>query len=145
MFALARTLGVNHLVDFIGNVAPSQMGTLYEAHDLVVVPSHYESFCQVALEALVADKRLLVSDHMAEFRRVFPEVPSCDPTSPSDMAKKICDIAHGPTLSISEARFEVFDWNLVVKQHYCVYSAVRRQAAGQYREPKLSLSPAKLS
>jgi D-inositol-3-phosphate glycosyltransferase len=44
-------LGLNHVVQFIGSRPQAQLPLLYSAADVVAVPSHYESFGLVALEA----------------------------------------------------------------------------------------------
>jgi D-inositol-3-phosphate glycosyltransferase len=49
--ALVQELGITELVQFIGSRSQSQLPLLYSAADVVAVPSHYESFGLVALEA----------------------------------------------------------------------------------------------
>jgi D-inositol-3-phosphate glycosyltransferase len=46
-----QELGVGEIVQFIGSRTQSQLPLLYNAADVVAVPSHYESFGLVALEA----------------------------------------------------------------------------------------------
>ncbi len=48
---LASTLGISQLVEFLPPKPASQLVDLYRAADLVVVPSHSESFGLVAIEA----------------------------------------------------------------------------------------------
>jgi D-inositol-3-phosphate glycosyltransferase len=49
---LAAELGVSDRIRFVGSVPHEQLPLYYNAADAVVVPSHYESFGLVALEAL---------------------------------------------------------------------------------------------
>lgn len=49
--ALADSLGVADLMDFRASMPPTRLAQLYRAADLVVVPSHSETFGLVALEA----------------------------------------------------------------------------------------------
>jgi D-inositol-3-phosphate glycosyltransferase len=49
--SLVQELGVGEIVQFIGSRTQSQLPLLYNAADVVAVPSHYESFGLVALEA----------------------------------------------------------------------------------------------
>lgn len=49
--ALAAELGLTDLVRFIDPMPAAELAALYRAADLVVVPSHHESFGLVALEA----------------------------------------------------------------------------------------------
>jgi D-inositol-3-phosphate glycosyltransferase len=49
--ALVQALGITEIVQFIGSRTQGQLPLLYSAADVVAVPSHYESFGLVALEA----------------------------------------------------------------------------------------------
>jgi D-inositol-3-phosphate glycosyltransferase len=49
--SLVHELGVDDIVQFIGSRTQGQLPLLYSAADVVAVPSHYESFGLVALEA----------------------------------------------------------------------------------------------
>ena len=49
--ALVQELGITDLVRFVGSRPQAQLPLLYSAADIVAVPSHYESFGLVALEA----------------------------------------------------------------------------------------------
>lgn len=48
----ARSLGLGDAVSFLGPIPPEQLPRYYQAADLCVVPSRYESFGMVTLEAL---------------------------------------------------------------------------------------------
>lgn len=50
--ALASSLGMNDYVRFVGSVPHDRLPLYYNASDIVVVPSYYESFGLVALESL---------------------------------------------------------------------------------------------
>ncbi|MBI4497126.1 MAG: glycosyltransferase [Chloroflexi bacterium] len=50
--ALARELGVTERVSFVGSVPHERLPLYYNAADVCVVPSYYESFGMVALEAM---------------------------------------------------------------------------------------------
>ena len=49
---LAEQLGIHHLVMFMGKRGQETLPYYYSAAEMVVVPSHYESFGMVALEAM---------------------------------------------------------------------------------------------
>jgi len=49
---LARTLGVEDLFDFVGRVDQEDLPLYYNAADVCVVPSYYESFGLAALESM---------------------------------------------------------------------------------------------
>src|SRR5690606_27363486 len=48
--AMAESLGVSHLIDFVGSKDHSQLPYYYSAAEALLMPSDYESFGMVALE-----------------------------------------------------------------------------------------------
>jgi len=50
--ALVSSLGIEGRVEFRGSVAQEELPSYYRAADVCVIPSHYESFGLVAIEAL---------------------------------------------------------------------------------------------
>jgi D-inositol-3-phosphate glycosyltransferase len=58
---LARQLGVDDRVDWLGPVEQERLPLYYSAADVVVVPSRYESFGLVALEALACGAAVVAS------------------------------------------------------------------------------------
>jgi D-inositol-3-phosphate glycosyltransferase len=59
--SLASDLGVRHRVDFLGPIPQERLPLYYSAADLVVVPSHYESFGLVAAESLACGTPVVAS------------------------------------------------------------------------------------
>lgn len=59
--AVARELGIAERVRFLGRVEQEKLPLLYSAADVCVVPSYYESFCLVALEALACATPVVAS------------------------------------------------------------------------------------
>jgi len=59
--ALCRELGVDDLVLFLGKRAQDTLPYYYSAADVVVMPSHYESFGMVALEAMACGTPVIAS------------------------------------------------------------------------------------
>jgi D-inositol-3-phosphate glycosyltransferase len=51
---LSRELGIQDSVNFVGRIEQNKLPPYYSAADVVVVPSHYESFGLVALESLAS-------------------------------------------------------------------------------------------
>lgn len=88
---LSRELGVGHLVTFKGAVEHSALPLYYNAANVCAIPSYYESFCMVALEALacgtpVVGSRVgcietLVHDGVNGYR--------LDDEAPSELARKL--------------------------------------------------------
>jgi len=98
--ALREELGISELVTFLGAQAQGTLPSYYSAADVLVVPSHYESFGMVALEAMacgtpvVASKvgglSFTVQDGITGFH-----VPERDPEA---LAKKISLLLKHPDL-----------------------------------------------
>jgi D-inositol-3-phosphate glycosyltransferase len=58
---LAQARGIDHRVAFIGAVDHEQLPLYYNAADVCVVPSHYESFGLVAIEAMASGVPVVAS------------------------------------------------------------------------------------
>src|SRR5439155_16616195 len=58
---LARDLGIDHRVAFVGAVDHDSLPLFYNAADICVVPSHYESFGLVAVEAMACGVPVIAS------------------------------------------------------------------------------------
>jgi D-inositol-3-phosphate glycosyltransferase len=58
---LARDRGIEHRVAFVGAVDHDQLPLYYNAADVCVVPSHYESFGLVAVEAMASGVPVIAS------------------------------------------------------------------------------------
>ncbi len=59
--ALREELGISDLVTFLGAQAQDTLPSYYSAADVLVVPSHYESFGMVALEAMACGTPVIAS------------------------------------------------------------------------------------
>jgi D-inositol-3-phosphate glycosyltransferase len=59
---LARELGIDRRVDFLGSVDQTLLPRYYAASDVCVLPSHYESFGFAALEAAACEKPVVASN-----------------------------------------------------------------------------------
>ncbi|MBI2724246.1 MAG: glycosyltransferase [Chloroflexi bacterium] len=58
---LAARLGVDHHISFVGAVEHDELPLYYNAADVCVVPSHYESFGLVAVEAMACGTPVVAS------------------------------------------------------------------------------------
>ncbi|MBP0004390.1 MAG: glycosyltransferase family 1 protein [Cyanobacteria bacterium SBC] len=61
LIALVRDLGMEEFVHFPGRIADGQMAEYYAAADVCVVPSHYEPFGLVAIEAMACGTPIVAS------------------------------------------------------------------------------------
>ncbi len=59
--ALCRELGIGDLVLFLGKRSQNSLPYYYSAAEMVIVPSHYESFGMVALEAMACGTPVVAS------------------------------------------------------------------------------------
>ncbi|MCL5996017.1 MAG: glycosyltransferase [Chloroflexi bacterium] len=62
LYALRDELGLNDLITFLGARDQDTLQFYYAAADCLVMPSHYESFGMVALEAMACGTPVVVSD-----------------------------------------------------------------------------------
>ncbi len=60
--ALKHSLGIDHLVTFLGAKDQNTLVNYYSAAQMVVMPSHYESFGMVAVEAMACGTPVIASD-----------------------------------------------------------------------------------
>ena len=59
---LQQELGIGNLVTFLGSKDQAELVYYYSAASVVVIPSHYESFGMVALEAMACGTPIIASD-----------------------------------------------------------------------------------
>src|SRR4051812_39582431 len=127
----ARALGLDAHGTFLGWIGDDVLHSLYRIAALTVVPSIYEPFGLVALEAMASGCPCLVAD-TGGLREVVPSdervgmrFRSRDPDSLGAMAERLLSDAALRDRLAAEAQEHVlpFDW-----------ADVARQAAGVYRE-----------
>jgi glycogen(starch) synthase len=133
--AQASELGLDASGTFLGWIGDDVLHTLYRIADLTVVPSIYEPFGLVALEAMASGCPCLVAD-TGGLREVVPHEEvglrfrSRDPDSLADTAIRVlADDDLGKRI-VAEAYEHVrgFDWADVAEQTELVYS---RLASGR--------------
>jgi glycogen(starch) synthase len=95
---------------FIGHVERSGLLDVYKQATAVVVPSRFESFSIVALEALLAGRPVVVTDRCGIAERVAPGRQSGlwtaragDPSSLADTLEEVLDLASVDPVGIGEA------------------------------------------
>lgn len=62
LMMLCKELGLSDMVTFLGQRAQETLHYYYASSDIVVMPSHYESFGMVALEAMACGTPVIASD-----------------------------------------------------------------------------------
>jgi glycogen(starch) synthase len=125
----AHELGLDAHGTFLGWIGDDVLHSLYRIADLTVVPSIYEPFGLVALEAMASDCPCLVAD-TGGLREVVPNEEvglrfrSRDPASLAAMAERVLtDVALRERL-VAEASEHVlsFDWSDVARQVADLYA-----------------------
>jgi glycogen synthase len=135
----ARRLGLDEHGTFVGWIGDDVLHSLYRIADLTVVPSIYEPFGLVALEAMASGCPCLVAD-TGGLREVVPSEDvglrfrSRDPASLGAMAERLLTDVELRGRLVAEASEHVlgFDWADVARQVAGVYHEV---AAGAARVP----------
>jgi glycogen synthase len=135
--AQARELGLDAHGSFLGWIGDDVLHSLYRIADLTVVPSIYEPFGLVALEAMASGCPCLVAD-TGGLREVVPNEDvglrfrSRDPRSLGQMAERLLTDVELRDRLVAEASEHVlsFDWADVARQVARVYlGAVATPAA----------------
>jgi len=98
--ALTHELGIGDLVVFLGKRSQDFLPYYYSAADMVVVPSHYESFGMVALEAMACGTPVVASQvgglaFLVEDGKTGFVVPGGDPEA---LAARLSDLIWQPGL-----------------------------------------------
>ncbi len=131
----ARELGLDRHGTFLGWIGDDLLHSLYRIADLCVVPSIYEPFGLVALEAMASGCPCLVAD-TGGLREVVPSEQvgmrfrSRDPQSLAELAERLLTDAELRERLVAEASEHVltFDWADVARQVASVY---RELAVGE--------------
>jgi glycogen(starch) synthase len=138
----AGELGLLEHGTFLGWIGDDVLHSLYRIADLTVVPSIYEPFGLVALEAMASGCPCLVAD-TGGLREVVPNEDvglrfrSRDPDSLAAMAERLLDDESLRDRLVAEAQEHVlsFDWGDVARQVGALYSGVASPfPAGRSRE-----------
>jgi glycogen(starch) synthase len=132
----ARRLGLDEHGTFLGWIGDDVLHSLYRIADLTVVPSIYEPFGLVALEAMASGCPCLVAD-TGGLREVVPSEDvglrfrSRDPASLGAMAERLLTDVELRDRLVAEASEHVlgFDWADVARQVAGVYHEVAAGAA----------------
>ena len=132
-------IGIHDLVLFLGQRSQSSLPYYYSAADMVVMPSHYESFGMVALEAMacgtpvvasqVGGLAYLVKDGVTGF-----VVPSDDANALSEQLKRLLlDENLRRRLGRQAAEYaQDYDWAKITRQIVALYQdTLEKQPAAQ--------------
>jgi len=131
--AQAETLGLAEHGTFLGWIGDDVLHSLYRIADLTVVPSIYEPFGLVALEAMASGCPCIVAD-TGGLREVVPNeqvglrFQSRDPDSLAEMMERVLSDEALRTKLVTEASEHVlrFDWADIARQTAGIYGDLRQ-------------------
>ena len=144
--AQARKLRLTSHGTFIGWTGDDTLHSLYRVADLCVVPSIYEPFGLVALEAMASGCVCLVAD-TGGLREVVPaggkaalRFRARDPRSLGRMLEKMLTDASLRERLVTEAREHVrsFDWSEVARETAAVYTELAAASSRRARSSRPS-------
>ena len=133
--AQASELGLSEHGTFLGWIGDDVLHSLYRIADLTVVPSIYEPFGLVALEAMASGCPCIVAD-TGGLREVVPNeqvglrFQSRDPDSLAEMMERVLSDEQLRARLVTEASEHVlrFDWADIARQTAEIYGDLRRLA-----------------
>ncbi len=131
--ALRTELGLADIVTFIGARDQDALPDYYAAAEAVIMPSYYESFGMVALEAMACGTPVIASEvgglaFLIRDGETGFHVPDRDPEA---LAQRICEIITNPGLrremSLQAAEYaRGYAWELVAEKVVGVYEELQR-------------------
>jgi D-inositol-3-phosphate glycosyltransferase len=129
--ALRETLGVDDLVTFIGAKSQDTLQYYYSAAEMVIMPSYYESFGMVALEAMACGTPVVASEvgglaYLIQDGVTGFHVPDRDP---QELAGRIRLLLGNPDLRMEMSNSAVkyaqqYAWPRIASQIQQLYLAV---------------------
>lgn len=126
-------LGIHDIVTFLGAKDQDSLPYYYAAAEMVIMPSHYESFGLVALEAMAMGTPVIASEvgglaFLIRDGRNGYHVPSRDPEA---LAERIYELLVNEDCRVQlglQARLDArqYDWKIIVEQLMVVYEDAMR-------------------
>jgi len=131
---LAQALGIDGRVSFLGSVPQGQLPLYYSAANLCVVPSYYETFGMVSLEALACGTPVVTTDTGAANSLVKDGLSGyiAADNNPATLAKKIATTLK-ERLGRDENRLAIrnsvaqYNWADIAEQITIQYQTVMKQ------------------
>jgi len=130
--ALRESLGLENLVTFLGRRDQDTLPYYYSAAEVVVVPSHYESFGLVALEAMACGTPVIASEtgglvFLVRDGETGFHVPTDDPGALAERLKLLLqDTLLRRRLGDQAAEYaRRYAWPLIVNQISSLYSTLQ--------------------
>lgn len=136
---IVKELGLEEITTFTGRVEPADLAYYYVAADVCVVPSHYEPFGLVAIEAMACGTPVVASEVGGLKFTVINELTGLlvPPQDEQAFAKAIDQVLSYPAWSRQlekDARERVvskFSWDGVAQQLNCQYLAALNKSRSE--------------
>jgi D-inositol-3-phosphate glycosyltransferase len=138
--ALADTMNLTDMVSFLGKRSQDVLPYYYGAADVVVLPSHYESFGMVALEAMACGTPVVASRvggliYLVKDGETGFHVPDQDAEA---LAEKITTLLDDPVLygrmsNAAAAHARNYGWERVTYQVVELYKELSSGQEGDYK------------
>jgi len=136
--ALSVKLGIDQLVSFVGAKEQSQLPRYYSAATAVIMPSDYESFGMVALEAMSSGTPVIASQvgglqFLVRDRETGYHIPTREPISLADcIIELLSDSARAELMGESAARIaQDYAWTRIAQRLLQVFEHVSGQGRRQ--------------
>jgi len=145
LVALARRLRVRRAVHFAGHLPDTELAALLAAADAAVLPSRYEPFGIVALEAAAAGAPLVASAAGGLAEVVVPGETGLafEPGDVDGLVRAVCEVLADPAAAVARSRAARarlatdFDWADITAATADVYAAARRRPPQLLGRPKI--------
>jgi D-inositol-3-phosphate glycosyltransferase len=131
LHALQESLGIGDLVTFLGRRDQDTLQYYYSAAEIVVVPSHYESFGMVALEAMACGTPVIASEtgglaFLIKDGETGFHVPAVDPEALAERLKELMQDEELKSRLGEQAAIyaKEFSWSVIVDQILELYASV---------------------
>jgi D-inositol-3-phosphate glycosyltransferase len=128
LHSLRQELGIHELVTFLGSKDQEKLPYYYSAAEMVVMPSHYESFGLVALEAMACGTPVIASEvgglaFLVKDGSTGFHVPSRDPEALADkiyclLTDSGCRKEMGQA---AHAHAQQYDWSMIAGRIVSLY------------------------
>ncbi len=134
--ALVKELGLEETIIFTGRVSDADLLLYYAAANVCAIPSHYEPFGLVALEAMASGTPVIASDVGGLQYTVRPRVTGLlvPPKDPEALAEALSQVFEHPEMwkrygvAAQKHVQEVFSWSGVAAQLKELYSSLKTSA-----------------
>ena len=143
---LRNDLGLHDVVAFLGKRGQDTLPYYYNAADVVVMPSHYESFGMVALEAMACGTPVVASEvgglaFLVQHNETGYLVPDQDPLA---LQNRLCELLTNPLVAERMSRKAAehaaqYSWAVIAGRMIDLYEAVLQAQTSP--RPELEVQP----